>query len=75
MVGGNSSIGDQCFVGINATIFSNVHVGNKCLIGGATVIKKSMRDFSRCRVASSTMEYTQFDEETIEDKLLPTKNK
>lgn len=75
MVGGNSTIDDQCFVGINATIFNNVHVGSKCLIGGAAVIKKNMPDFSRCRVVSSTMEHTQFDEATIEDKLLPGKSK
>lgn len=71
MIGGNTVMDDQCFVGINATIFNNVHVGSKCLIGGSAVVKKSMPDFSRCRVVSSTMEYTQFDETEIEDKLLP----
>lgn len=74
MIGGNTVMDDQCFVGINATIFNNVHVGSKCLIGGSAVVKKSMPDFSRCRVAGSTMEYTQFGEAEIEDKLLPRKN-
>lgn len=75
IIGGASIIEDQCFVGINATVFNNVHVGSKCLIGGGAVVKKSMPDFSRCRVAGDTMEYTQFGEAEIEDKFLPRKNK
>lgn len=74
MVGGASIIKDQCFVGINATIFNNIHVGSKCLIGGGAVVKKSMPDFSRCRIISNTMEYTQFNETEIEGKFFPKKN-
>ena len=69
LIAGGCEIGEQTFVGITSVVFDQVTVGRKCLIGGATIVKRNLADFSKI---SSTSDFVvkQYDEETIESKLL-----
>ena len=74
MIGGGSSIGEQSFVGLNATIFDCTEIGKKCLIGACAVVKRNMPDFSKCATSSSSMVIKQYGENEIEEKLVASKN-
>jgi len=37
-------IGDNCFIGMNATILKGVHIGNNCVIGANSLVNKDIPD-------------------------------
>lgn len=41
---GRIKIGDNCFIGIGATILPNVKIGNNCVIGAGAVVNQSFPD-------------------------------
>lgn len=65
---GSAIVGEQSFVGINATIFDCVKVGKKCLIGACSIQKYDIPNFSVCKVLASDNEIKQYSEKSIEDK-------
>lgn len=71
LIGGNSKIGNRCFIGIAATVFNDVKIGNKCIVGGAAVAKYHLPDFSICKIANDSIFIKQYNEETIDNKLMP----
>lgn len=73
-VAGGCTIGEQTFVGINCTVFDDTIVGKKCILGACTAVKRNVPDYSRY-VTSSDMKIIQYDENTIEEKLLFRLNK
>lgn len=40
-----SSVGDDTFIGTNATIIAGVHIGRRCQIGAGSVVTKDIPDF------------------------------
>lgn len=40
-----SSVGDDTFIGTNATIIAGVHIGKRCQIGAGSVVTKDVPDF------------------------------
>ena len=72
-VGGNSYVGNQTFVGINCTIFDDTRIGKKCILGACTNIKRNMPDYT-CVKTSTSFEIKQYDNDTIEEKLIFYKN-
>lgn len=74
IVAGKCEVGEQTFVGLNATIFDAVKVGRKCIIGACTVIKRNVSDFSAVKTSMAVDVVKQYTEETVEDKLIHTKN-
>lgn len=72
-IGGNSFIGTQSFVGINCTVFDDTKIGSKCILGACTAIKRNMPDYSYTKM-STVYEVKQYDSETIEEKLIFSKN-
>lgn len=73
-LGGGSTVGEQCFIGINSTVFDDTTIGNKCLIGACTAVKRNMPDYSLYVTSSDNIVIKQYNETTIEDKLIFTKN-
>lgn len=73
-VAGKVIIGEQSFIGINATIFDEVEIGRKCLVGACTVVKRSLPDYSQIKTATGNSEIKQYDENSIEEKLVAAKN-
>ena len=41
---GEVVIGNNVFIGMNATILKNVHIGNNCIIGANSLVNKSFPD-------------------------------
>lgn len=72
-VGGGSSIGSQSFVGINCTVFDDTQIGEKCILGACTAVKRNMPNYSYIKT-SSAYEIKQYDKDTIEEKLIFSKN-
>lgn len=73
-VGGGAVIGEQSFVGINCTVFDKTIVGKKCILGACTAVKRNMPDYSLYKTSSDFV-IKQYDEDTIEEKLMFSKNK
>lgn len=73
--GGGSIVGEQSFIGLNATVFDDTTIGKKCIIGACSAVKRNMPDYSKCIVSSDNIIVKQYTEDTIEDKLLFSKNK
>ena len=46
VIGGNTTIGNNCFLGINSTIAHNISVGINNFIGANSIITKSTEDNS-----------------------------
>lgn len=72
-IGGSSNIGEQSFVGINCTVFDNTSIGKKCILGACTAVKRNMPDYSLYKTSSDFV-IKQYDEASIENKLLYKKN-
>lgn len=68
---GSVTIGEQCFIGAASTIFNDVRIGHKCLIGGGVTIKKDVPPCTQCKLPNDGVIIKQYDEDTIEMKLLP----
>lgn len=71
LIGGNSSIGDQNFIGIASTVFNDVVTGDKCVVGGTAVVKKSLPDYSVCKISNSVIDIKQYTADEIEKKIMP----
>lgn len=54
VVGDSTTIGDYCFIGINATVAPFVHVGSHNLIGAAAVILRDTKDYEVYKGPRST---------------------
>lgn len=74
-VAGGCVIGEQTFVGMNCTVFDKTTVGKKCILGACSVIKRNVPDFTLCKTPSDNIVTKQYDENTIESKLIHTLNK
>lgn len=74
MIAGKVVVGEQSFIGINAMVFDGVRIGRKCLVGACTVVKRSLPDYSRIKTATGNSEIKQYDESSIEEKLVAAKN-
>lgn len=74
MVAGQVNIGEQTFVGISATIFDGTSIGKKCIVGACAAVKRDMPDYSLCKVPTGAVELRQYDADTIESKLMFSKN-
>lgn len=74
-VAGGCRIGKQTFVGINCTVFDGTQVGNKCILGACTAVKRNVPDNSLYKTASDNIVVKQYTSESIEEKLLFSKNK
>lgn len=70
LTAGRVVIGESSYIGVNATIFNKVHVGAKCLVGACTYVKRHLQDFSRIKTNNEEFQISQFDENTIENKLI-----
>lgn len=68
---GSVTVGEQGFIGAASTIFNDVTIGTKCLIGGGTTIKKDVPPYTQCKLPNDGVIMKQYDEDTIEMKLLP----
>lgn len=44
VVSGGVEIGEQCFIGVNATLRDHIKVGNKCVIGAGVLLLASAED-------------------------------
>lgn len=73
-VAGGCSIGEQTFIGLSATVFDATTVGKKCILGACTAVKRNVPDYSLYKT-SSDMVIKEYDENTIEEKLMFSKNK
>ncbi len=71
LIGGNSSIGNQNFIGISATVFNDVVTGDKCIVGATAVAKKSLPNYTVCKISNTFLDIKQYTEDTIEDKIMP----
>jgi carbonic anhydrase/acetyltransferase-like protein (isoleucine patch superfamily) len=74
VIGGGSSIGEQTFVGMRGTVFDGTKVGEKCLVGACAIVKRNLKDYSVCKTTLNSCEIKQYDENTIEQKLIASKN-
>ncbi|MBQ4634824.1 MAG: hypothetical protein IJB64_00145 [Akkermansia sp.] len=75
LLGGGSIVGEQCFIGMSATIFDDTHIGNKCIVGACTAVKRNVPDYSRYVTNSDDIVIKTYGAETIENKLIFSKNK
>ncbi len=62
--GAETVIGNNCFIGANATILSGRKIGNHCIIGAGAVVTKDVPDYSVCagnpaQIVMTTNEYYQ----------------
>lgn len=73
-IAGKCEIGEQTFVGINCTVFDNTKVGKKCILGACTAVKRNVEDYSIVKTGKDNAVVVQMDEETVEGKLMFTKN-
>lgn len=74
MVAGKVFIGEQTFVGINAMIFDCVKIGRKCLIGACSSVRRSLPDYSSVKISDVGVKIEQYDETSIENKLVAAQN-
>lgn len=74
-LGGGSSVGEQSFIGINSTVFDDTTIGSKCIIGACTAVKRNVPDFSLCKTSSDNTEIKHYQDDSIESKLMFSKNK
>ncbi len=72
---GGTTIEEQSFVGLNATVFDDTKIGKKCIIGACTAVKRNMPDCSRYVTSSDNIVIKQYSEDEIESKLIFSKNK
>lgn len=75
LLGGGSKVGEQSFIGLNATIFDDTIIGKKCIVGACTAVKRNMPDFSKYATPSDNIVIKQYSEEEIENKLVFSANK
>lgn len=73
-IAGGCFIGEQSFIGINATIFDCTQIGKKCIVGACTSIKRNMSNFSKSKTLSTSVDFIQYEEYEVENKLLFSKN-
>ena len=73
VVAGGVIIGEQSFVGINASVLDTTKIGKKCIVSSGSIVKRNMPDFSRW-VNDSNITIKQYSEEEVEEKLVPSKN-
>jgi sugar O-acyltransferase (sialic acid O-acetyltransferase NeuD family) len=67
-------IGEQTFLGLSSTVFDGVKIGKKCLVGACCAVKRNMPAYSLCKTPNDSVVFKQYDEDTIESKLLFKKN-
>ena len=48
VVSGFCSIGDYCFMGVNAAVADEVTIGNNCLIGMGANVTKNLDNYKVC---------------------------
>jgi carbonic anhydrase/acetyltransferase-like protein (isoleucine patch superfamily) len=41
VVSGGVTIGEQCFIGVNATLRDHIEIGDKCVIGAGVLLLES----------------------------------
>ena len=46
MIGGNTSIGDGCTLGLGVSVRDNLHLGSNCSVGMGSVVVKDLADAS-----------------------------
>ena len=74
MVMGSVIVGEQSYIGVNASIFDGTHIGNKCLVGACTYVKRNLPDFSTIKTPSDAFVIKTYSETEIENKWLARKN-
>lgn len=74
-IGGGSIVGDQTFIGLSCTIFDDTKIGEKCILGACTAVKRNVPDYSLYKTASDNFVVKQYEEDSIEEKLMFKKNK
>lgn len=73
-VGGKSMVGEQTFIGMSCTVFDDTIIGKKCILGACTAVKRNVPDYSVVKTVSDNNTTIQLDNQSIEQKLLFTKN-
>lgn len=68
---GKIKIGNNCFIGINATILKNVTIGDNCIIGAGSIVTKSVPPNSvvagvPARVICTINEYYEKNKENLD---------
>lgn len=75
VIGGGSIIREQSFIGLGAIVFDEVMVGKKCIVGAASILKRNLNNYSLYKTSSENFFMKEYDEISIENKLLFKMNK
>ncbi len=67
---GNVSVGEQSYLGVSSVVFNRVTIGKKCIVGGGVVMKRNLPDYSIIKTPNEQYVVKQYDDDTIEEKLL-----
>ena len=59
VVSGHCAIGDNCFIGVNATLRDGIRVGNHSILGAGTLILHDTMDFSVYKGKASESEFLE----------------
>lgn len=73
LTAGRVVIGESSYIGVNATVFNRVHIGQKCLVGACTYVKRHLPNYSGIKTRNDGFILNQYDEATIETKLIAGK--
>ena len=69
VVGSSCIVGEQSFIGLNATILEGIIIGAKSIVGAGVCMKENLSECSMACLTSSNYIVKQYDSQTIKTKL------